>query len=79
MGPATYNMGLSERRAQSVADYLAQQGIDASRLTVIGLGENSPVASNETKEGRAQNRRVEVHFDTTVEETREVTASSSVE
>ncbi|WP_425599410.1 OmpA family protein, partial [Vibrio natriegens] len=78
-GPETYNMGLSERRAQSVADYLVQQGIDASRLTVIGMGEHSPVASNDTKAGRAQNRRVDVHFDTTVEETREVTAPSSVE
>ncbi|TOK04618.1 OmpA family protein [Vibrio parahaemolyticus] len=78
-GPEMYNMGLSERRAQSVADYLVQQGIDASRLTVIGMGENSPVASNETKEGRMQNRRVEVHFDTTVEETREVAAPSTVE
>ncbi|TON25989.1 hypothetical protein CGH62_21605 [Vibrio parahaemolyticus] len=78
-GPEIYNIGLSERRAQSVADYLVQQGIDASRLTVMGMGENSPVASNDTAEGRAQNRRVEVHFDTTVEETREVAAPSTVE
>ncbi len=78
-GPEAYNQRLSERRAQSVADYLVQKGIDASRLTVIGMGENSPIASNDTAEGRAQNRRVEVHFDATVEETREVTAPSTVE
>ncbi|EHK2924964.1 OmpA family protein, partial [Vibrio parahaemolyticus] len=71
-GPEEYNQRLSERRAQSVADYLESKGIDASRLTVIGLGENSPVAANDTAEGRAQNRRVEVLFDTTIEETQEV-------
>ena len=75
-GAETYNMKLSERRAQSVADYLAQQGIDASRLTVIGMGENGPIASNDTAEGRAQNRRVEVLFDTTIEETQTVTEPS---
>ncbi|XEV12212.1 OmpA family protein (plasmid) [Vibrio alginolyticus] len=75
-GAETYNMKLSERRAQSVADYLVQQGIDASRLTVIGMGENGPIASNDTAEGRAQNRRVEVLFDTTIEETQTVTEPS---
>ncbi|MCQ9091135.1 OmpA family protein [Vibrio alginolyticus] len=75
-GAEAYNMKLSERRAQSVADYLAQQGIDASRLTVIGMGENGPIASNDTAEGRAQNRRVEVLFDTTIEETQAVTEPS---
>ncbi|MGP8305670.1 OmpA family protein [Vibrio sp. YIC-376] len=59
-GPAAYNQKLSERRAQAVADYLTAAGIDAGRLTVSGMGEENPVADNSTKEGRAQNRRVEV-------------------
>ncbi|MCR9655265.1 OmpA family protein [Vibrio parahaemolyticus] len=72
-GSEEYNQRLSKRRAQSTADYLVEQGIDASRLTVIGMGENSPIASNDTEEGRAQNRRVEVLFDTTIQEQQEVT------
>jgi outer membrane protein OmpA-like peptidoglycan-associated protein len=59
-GPATYNQGLSERRAQSVANYLAQQGVSPDRMIVQGFGETQPVVSNETREGRAQNRRVEI-------------------
>ncbi len=59
-GSDSYNQSLSERRAQSVADYLASQGVSASSLNPIGMGEGSPVASNDTREGRAQNRRVEV-------------------
>ncbi|MEX3070432.1 OmpA family protein [Vibrio alginolyticus] len=59
-GPAAYNQKLSERRAQSVADYLVAGGIDAGRLTVSGMGEENPVADNGTHEGRALNRRVEV-------------------
>lgn len=59
-GSDSYNQALSERRAQSVADYLASQGVSASSLNPIGMGEGSPVASNDTSEGRAQNRRVEV-------------------
>ena len=78
-GPEVYNQRLSERRAQSVANYLEQQGVDRSRLTVSGSGESNPVASNETAEGRAQNRRVEVVFDTTVEETKVVNESSVAE
>ncbi|AEX24924.1 OmpA family protein [Vibrio sp. EJY3] len=78
-GPEAYNQRLSERRAQSVANYLEQQGVDRTRLTVSGAGESSPVASNETAEGRAQNRRVEVVFDTTVEETKAVNESSVAE
>ena len=57
-GPDAYNQGLSERRAKSVRDYLVAHGIDASRLTAVGFGEADPVASNATKDGRAQNRRV---------------------
>ncbi len=59
-GPAAYNQKLSERRAQSVADYLVSGGVDAGRLTVSGMGEENPVADNSTSEGRALNRRVEV-------------------
>ena len=59
-GSAVYNQELSERRAQSVADYLIAAGIDADRFTVKGLGEENPVADNSTHEGREKNRRVEV-------------------
>ncbi|MCG9611415.1 OmpA family protein [Vibrio harveyi] len=59
-GPAAYNQKLSERRAQSVADYLIAAGIDADRFTVTGKGEENPVADNSTHEGREKNRRVEV-------------------
>ncbi len=60
-GPAEYNMGLSMRRAQSVADYIISEGIDASIIDVSGEGENNPIASNDTREGRAENRRVDVN------------------
>jgi OOP family OmpA-OmpF porin len=59
-GPEDYNQGLSERRAQAAADYLASQGISASNMTIKGMGENVPVADNGTREGRAMNRRVEI-------------------
>ncbi|MDJ0740457.1 MAG: OmpA family protein [Gammaproteobacteria bacterium] len=59
-GPEAYNQGLSERRAQAAADYLAGKGISASAMTVKGMGESSPVADNGTREGRAMNRRVEI-------------------
>ena len=59
-GPADYNQQLSERRAQSASDYLDQQGLDSGRLITVGKGESEPVATNETEEGRQQNRRVEV-------------------
>ena len=59
-GPEAYNQGLSERRAQAAADYLASQGIDASMMTVKGMGESAPVADNASREGRAMNRRVEI-------------------
>ena len=58
-GDAKYNEGLSLRRAQAVSDYLVSTGADASKLQVIGRGENDPIASNDTAEGRAANRRVE--------------------
>jgi len=59
-GPAEFNKKLSKQRAESVRQYLILKGIDASRLTSVGYGEDKPVADNATKEGRAQNRRVEI-------------------
>lgn len=59
-GPASYNQRLSERRAGSVADYLRSQGIMDQRMVVRGYGEEFPIASNETEQGRQQNRRVEL-------------------
>ncbi len=60
VGSAAYNMKLSLRRAQAVANYLIQHGISPSRLTVKGYGFTRPVASNDTPEGRALNRRVQI-------------------
>jgi outer membrane protein OmpA-like peptidoglycan-associated protein len=60
VGSASYNQQLSERRANSVAAYLSSRGVDRSRMVTIGAGKDHPVASNETEEGRAQNRRVEI-------------------
>lgn len=62
-GRAQYNQWLSERRAKSVADYFIQHGIDESRITYSGMGEQNPIANNATTEGRAQNRRVEISID----------------
>jgi len=59
-GSDDYNVGLSERRAQSVANYLVGQGVLGSRISTVGLGETNPIASNDTDYGRQQNRRVEV-------------------
>lgn len=59
-GADDYNMTLSEKRAKSVADYIIQLGVDPSRITTKGYGETQPVASNETAEGKTQNRRVEM-------------------
>jgi OOP family OmpA-OmpF porin len=60
VGTDQYNMRLSLRRANAVRDYLIAGGISASRIRAEGFGESQPVASNETAEGRAQNRRVEL-------------------
>jgi len=59
-GSDDYNMTLSERRARSVAHYLAESGVSSARMTSMGLGESQPVASNGTAEGKQANRRVEV-------------------
>ncbi|HJW16572.1 MAG TPA: OmpA family protein [Flavisolibacter sp.] len=58
-GTDEYNQGLSERRASSVSAYLKNHGISSSRVSTKGMGENDPIASNDTEEGRSQNRRVE--------------------
>jgi outer membrane protein OmpA-like peptidoglycan-associated protein len=60
VGGDEYNQELSERRAQSVRDYFVQQGISASAVEARGFGKNEPIASNDTAEGRQQNRRVEL-------------------
>jgi outer membrane protein OmpA-like peptidoglycan-associated protein len=60
VGSEKYNQGLSDRRANAVKDYLISKGVKASRLSARGYGESRPVASNDTDEGRAENRRVEL-------------------
>jgi outer membrane protein OmpA-like peptidoglycan-associated protein len=59
-GTEEYNQALSERRAGAVAQYLSAQGVPSARVVTHGAGELYPVASNETDDGRAQNRRVEI-------------------
>ena len=59
-GSEEFNLDLSKKRAQSVANYLSTQKVNPTRFTIMGYGESQPIASNETEEGRAQNRRVEV-------------------
>lgn len=59
-GSEAYNQGLSERRAVAVRDYLVANGVAPAQLTVRGYGESNPVATNNTRAGRAQNRRVEI-------------------
>ena len=58
-GDDALNLHLSQQRAQSVLAYLSNNGIQAERLTATGFGESSPIASNDSVEGRAQNRRIE--------------------
>ncbi|NYT35306.1 OmpA family protein [Allopusillimonas soli] len=62
IGTEKYNQGLSERRANSVKQYLIGQGVPADRIYAEGKGELQPVATNKTREGRAQNRRVEIEI-----------------
>jgi len=61
VGTEQYNLDLSLRRANAVADYLISQGVQRFRLGTEGRGELEPIASNETATGRAQNRRVEIY------------------
>jgi len=60
IGSVDYNLRLSDRRAATVNNYLVGQGVSASRLTTKGFGKSNPVATNDTADGRAQNRRVEL-------------------
>ncbi|TNC84081.1 MAG: hypothetical protein CSH37_12180 [Thalassolituus sp.] len=59
-GSDALNQRISEDRAQSVRTYLVEKGVSADKLTAKGYGEANPVATNDTAEGRAQNRRVEL-------------------
>jgi OOP family OmpA-OmpF porin len=61
IGSADYNMKLSEMRASAVMDYIVKKGIEADRLSAKGYGLTVPIASNETPEGRAMNRRVQLN------------------
>ena len=58
-GKKTANMKLSQSRAESVKAWLVKKGIAADRITARGYGPDNPIADNKTKEGRAQNRRIE--------------------
>ena len=60
VGKEDYNLRLSKQRARSVADYLIKHGIESSRLTTDGFGSSQPIGTNDTEEGRARNRRVEI-------------------
>ncbi len=60
VGSDAFNQTLSEKRAFGVRDYLVAQGVDGNKLTAIGYGKSRPIASNDTAEGRQQNRRVEL-------------------
>ncbi|KPU50698.1 ompA family protein [Pseudomonas fluorescens] len=62
VGSDAYNQALSERRASSVAEYLLSQGVVPNKVTSEGKGESQPIADNETEEGRAKNRRVDLHI-----------------
>lgn len=61
-GSDSYNQNLSERRANSVADYLSANGVQSARLATRGFGESQPIATNTTEEGRSANRRVEIRI-----------------
>jgi OmpA-OmpF porin, OOP family len=58
-GEDGFNQALSEKRAQAVLDYLVKAGLPADRFTAVGYGATQPIAANDTKEGKAQNRRIE--------------------
>ena len=62
VGSDQLNQKLSEERANSVRDFLIDKGIDSARLSAIGYGEEKPIATNNTRAGRAQNRRVEINL-----------------
>ena len=61
-GSDSLNQALSERRANSVMQYFASQGVASARMSSVGYGERYPAVSNKTKQGRATNRRVEIEI-----------------
>lgn len=61
-GNPSYNQGLSQRRAQAVANYLTNRGVSSYRIQTMGYGQNQPIANNSTEQGRQQNRRVEIEI-----------------
>lgn len=63
LGDPAYNVDLSQRRAQAVADALVQRGVKAENITAVGYGAANPVATNKTVEGRRLNRRVELEVE----------------
>jgi OOP family OmpA-OmpF porin len=67
-GSESYNLDLSQRRAESVRAFLTRSGVDSGRISAQGYGESYPVASNETSAGRLQNRRVEIYLPTSGQE-----------
>jgi adhesin transport system outer membrane protein len=67
----TYNKWLSQKRAQKIKDALVKLGVKESRITAIGKGASEPIASNDTEEGRAQNRRIEASFSQDSKSTKE--------
>lgn len=67
VGSESYNMQLSQRRAQSVVDYFVGHGVPSERLIAVGRGESEPRATNDTDEGRQLNRRVEIYVKPIVE------------
>ncbi len=76
-GAPEMNKKLSQERAESVLNYLAQQGVEKSRMTADGKGESDPIANNDSPEGRANNRRVELHISNRAKDTSEKTGSTS--
>ena len=67
IGPVPYNIGLSQRRAESVRRFLVEKGVELPRIHSIGMGDIRPVADNKTKQGRDQNRRVSIRLYTPAE------------
>ena len=61
-GSDAYNQDLAERRSHSVVRYLIGKGVPGPRLQAVGYGESRPIATNDTREGRAKNRRTEFHI-----------------
>ncbi|MGK5086095.1 OmpA family protein [Bdellovibrionota bacterium FG-2] len=63
VGTTTFNEDLSKRRAEAVRELLTSRGVRADQMVALGQGKNSPIASNDTPEGRSRNRRVELHIE----------------